>query len=105
MVQYFSPFPGSKASRVFTKREEALRRAIQHAVPVSKLTAVAEDLRVAKLRLLKAQRNRVESCTAGPTRKLETIDAEIERWTAVSLEQIIQKYEAEKPNQSMDDDS
>jgi hypothetical protein len=95
-MQYLSPFPGFRKSRILSRREEELRHALRNSRCSSKLERAAERVRTAKLHLLKAFRHSVAPCCAEDTPAAETqlrsIRSESDFWEQRSVDSIINEY-------------
>ncbi len=95
MAQYLSPYPGHKKTVIFRQREKELRHAIKNGVKVQKLHKAADKLRAAKMHLIKALRQSVETYREedkASLRRLEKLQAEAEEWKTASADDIILKY-------------
>ena len=95
-MQYLSPFPGFRKSRMLSRREEELRHALRNSPRSARLERTAERVRTAKLRLLKALRHSVvpycaEDAAAAETR-LRNIESESHFWKHRTVDSIINEY-------------
>jgi hypothetical protein len=95
-MQYLSPFPGFRKSRILSRREEELRHALRDRPGSTKLERAAERVRTAKLHLLKALRHSVvpfcaEDAPVAETR-LRTIGSESDFWEQRTVDSIINEY-------------
>ncbi|MEN6307277.1 MAG: hypothetical protein ABFD91_05920 [Anaerohalosphaeraceae bacterium] len=96
-MQYLSPFPGNKRTLIFKQKEEELRHAIKHGFNPEKLAKAAEKVRTAKLYLIKALRQSLESICKEDDKpdvsvRLKNINQEEEEWISVSVDEIIERY-------------
>jgi tRNA U55 pseudouridine synthase TruB len=95
MAQYLSPYPCHKKTVIFKQREKELQHAIKNGFNIKKLHKAAEKLRSAKMHLIKALRQSVETYREedeAPIKRLEKLRAEAEEWEKASVEDIIEKY-------------
>jgi polyribonucleotide nucleotidyltransferase len=100
MAQYLSPYPGHKKTVIFKQREKELLHAIKNGFNNQKLHKAAEKLRAAKMHLIKAMRQSIETYREEdkvPVKRLEKLKVEAEEWESASAEDIINKY---KPKQT-----
>ena len=85
-------------NRIFRKKERELTHAIKHNYSGEKLVVVAEELRKAKLKSIKAK---LDQKYAGPTYKI-TIDTMAKtdkgakKWVSLSPDEIIEIYRRRK---------
>jgi hypothetical protein len=96
-MQYLSPFPGNKRTIIFKQKEEELRHAIKHGFKIEKLRKAAENIRTAKLYLIKALRQSLELLRKEDEMpdhfvRLTKLNKEEEGWTSASVDEIIEKY-------------
>jgi hypothetical protein len=84
-----------KKKRIFAKRERELRHAIKHGFSREKLALAAEKLRTAKINVFKCRfaANRPVQPHEFRPEELAAQDRELERWVAMTPEEIIALYE------------
>ena len=99
MAQYLSPFPGHKKTVIFKQRERELIHAIKNDLNLTKQQKAAEKLRSAKLYLLKAKLQSIETYKAEdekPIQQIKKIEKETIEWNSTSVEEIIERYKNKK---------
>ena len=98
-MQYLSPFPGFRKTRILSRREEELRHALRSNLDPRKVQRAAERVRTAKLHLLKAlQHSAAPCCAEDPSSesRLQNIQKEIDFWEQRPAKDIIDEYKNEK---------
>lgn len=97
-MQYLSPFPGFRKTRILVRREEELRHAIRHGQAAERIARAAERVRTARLHLLKALRHAALPCRAEDVPKAEAhlrnLAEQVALWERRSVESVVAEYAA-----------
>jgi hypothetical protein len=99
-MQYSSPFPGFRKSKILSRREEELRHALRNHFDPAKIQRAVERVRTAQLHLLKARQHLLKPYsysaggdTARRESQLQKIGEQKEFWQRRPVNEIIDEYE------------